>query len=139
MLPLISMIRTFKDATLSKIFLYCQDISIRHSDRDRPPENGIVRSPESQAFAEALRASDAICSIVRDWPTHSIARSSPFIAGALWVPACVQLLVKSFAGASLGIAEKASLSLRILTMAMEQFAEFWGLGHYLLGKSNALT
>ncbi|SPO06597.1 uncharacterized protein DNG_09287 [Cephalotrichum gorgonifer] len=127
-----SKIRTFKNATPSTISLYCRDISIAPSGWEHPSGSGMMISPECQAFAEAHRASDAVCSIIRDWPTHSIARSAPFIAGALWAPACIQLLVKALAGANSGLAEKASLSLRILTMAMEQFAQFWGLGHYLL-------
>ena len=106
------------------------------SDQAQTPNSRMARSLESEAFAEAHRASDAICSIVRDWSTHSIARSCPFIAGALWPSACIQLLVKSFAGDCSELAEKASLSLRILTMAMEQFAEFWGLGHHLLSRFN---
>lgn len=118
------------------ISLYCQGISNERSGVYHLSGNGTL-SPDSRAFAEAHRASDAVCSIILDWPTRSIARSAPFIGGALWASACIQLLVKAFAGANLGLAEKASLSLRILTMAMEQFAQFWGLGHYLLGKNLA--
>ena len=118
----------FKGATPAHIFNYCQDMSQRH-----PSGEPTARSPGSQAFFQALIASDAICAMVRDWPTESIIRTCPFITCALWAPACIQLLVKSFAGCAKEIAEKASLSLRILTIAMEKFAEYWGLGRLILG------
>lgn len=134
-LLLLGKIRMFKAATPSTFFHYCEDMADGRSNSESSPENSIVKTLGSQAFSAMLSASDAICSAVRDWSTHSIARSCPFIVVGLWAPACLQLLVKSFAGAGSALAEKASLSLRILTMAMEQFAEFSGIGQSLLGRS----
>lgn len=134
-LLLLNKIRMFKAVTPSTFFHYCQDIADEPSNPNQSPENSIERTLGSQAFSAVLCASDAICSIVRDWSTHSIARSCPFIVGALWTPACLQLLIKTFVGARSALGEKASLSLKVLTMAMEQFAEFSGLGQFLLGRS----
>lgn len=125
-------VRMFSGATPTTIFNYCQDISKERSNISRNEGNAVNSSSGAQAFFDALRASDAICAIVRDWPTDSIVRTCPFIVYALWLPACVQLLVKSFAESAWELAEKATLSLRILTMTMEQFAEHWGLGRLVL-------
>lgn len=122
----------FSGATPTTIFNYCRDISKERSNISRKEEDIAMSSSGAQAFFNALRASDAICAIVRDWPTDSIVRTCPFIVNALWLPACIQLLVKSFADSAWQLAEKATLSLRILTMAMEQFAEHWGLGRLVL-------
>jgi hypothetical protein len=129
----------FKDATPTTISNYCQEFSERRLHSPAVRVDSPTRSSGSEAFSEALLASDAICAIVRDWPTHSITRSCPFIVCALWAPACIQLLVKTFAGSAWELAEKASLSLRILTMAMEQVAEYYGLGRSILCRHNPLT
>jgi hypothetical protein len=87
----------------------------------------------SEAFFQALSASDSICAIVRDWPTYSIIRSSPMIIGALSAPASIQLLVKQFSDRTGTLAEKASFALRNLTLVMEQAAEYWELSALILG------
>ncbi|RFU28510.1 hypothetical protein B7463_g7830, partial [Scytalidium lignicola] len=124
--------RMFKGATPTTILTYCQEFSEQHLYCSGLEGRSPARSPGGQAFFEALVASDTICAIVRDWPTHYIRRSSPFIVCGLWAPACIQLLVKTFAGSAWDLAEKTSLSLRILTMAMEQLAEYWGIARLIL-------
>jgi hypothetical protein len=118
----------FQDATPTTIANYCQLFSERKSQAHRDSE----LFPGFQAFVKALTAADTICTIVRDWPSHVVPRSSPFISCALWGAACIQLLVKTFAGSCQELAERASLSLRILTLAMEESAEYWALGQSIL-------
>lgn len=126
-------IRMFKDVTPAILFSYYEDLSkersttgILHAKRLRNKSAG------SLAFSKALYASDIVCLAVRDQPTHSMAPFF-FIAPLLWAPACFQLLVKSSTTAWPELMERASLSLRILTMRIEQCADFWELGHFYLG------
>ena len=84
-------------------------------------------SPPAQAFFNALSASKAICSIVRDWPSKYIIHTSPLVGGGILMAAFVQLLVKRFARGTSDMAETASLSLRLLIMVVEQLGEYWGL------------
>ncbi|KAL7947741.1 fungal-specific transcription factor domain-containing protein [Trichoderma barbatum] len=120
-------IRGFQRATPSDIFMYCRDLS-----RQRRQGNDNATSPEAKAFSLALSASEAVCSILRDSSAEDVARSCPYLAYTLWVPACLQLLVKLFTRADPELAEKASLSLQILTMTLERFAEYSGLGQFVL-------
>ncbi|KAJ4865101.1 fungal specific transcription factor domain-containing protein [Trichoderma breve] len=122
-----SKIRCFKHATPSDIFNLCHDLSRR---RRQGNDNGT--SPETKAFSRALSASETVCSILRDSSADDVPRSCPYPASVLWVPACLQLLVKLFTRADPELAERASLSLQILTMTLERFAEFSGLGRFVL-------
>ncbi|KAH8802949.1 fungal-specific transcription factor domain-containing protein [Xylogone sp. PMI_703] len=83
-------------------------------------------------FFKALQASDTICAIVKDWPTRFIHRTCPFIVFGLWAPACIQLLVKASALDAWELRDEASLSLQAIISAMEQFAEYGGLGRAVL-------
>jgi hypothetical protein len=121
----------FKGVTAAAVSDYCRNCS-EWLLSSREEDHHMARSIGSQKFFEAVLASDTVCAIARDWPAHLIHRSSPFIICALWAPACIQLLVKAFATSNWELREKASLSLQILTFAMEQFAEYWGLGHVIL-------
>ncbi|KAL6807494.1 fungal-specific transcription factor domain-containing protein [Trichoderma sp. SZMC 28013] len=120
-------IRCFKHATPSDIFNICHDLS-----RQRRQGNDNGTSPEAKAFSRALSASETVCSILRDSSADDVPRSCPYLASVLWVPACLQLLVKLFTRADPELAERASLSLQILTMTLERFAEFSGLGQFVL-------
>jgi hypothetical protein len=123
----------FKNATPGNLFTYYQDLSKERSTMGIPFANHPRhKTPESRAFSKALYVSDVICSTIRDQPTDSMGPFF-FIAPLLWAPACLQLLVKSSTAAWPELMERASLSLRILTMRMEQCAEFWGLGLFYLG------
>jgi hypothetical protein len=122
-----------QDVTAETISSYCQDFS-RHSLDPSSRENGHASIlPGSQAFSDALSASNAICTIVRDWPTNSIIHTSPFIIGGLLAPAAIQMLAKTFSGRASNLAEKASVSLRSLVIAIEHMAEYWGLCRCILG------
>ncbi|PTB60589.1 hypothetical protein M431DRAFT_489355 [Trichoderma harzianum CBS 226.95] len=120
-------IRCFKHATPSDIFNICRDLS-----RQRRQGNDNGTSPEAKAFSRALFASETVCSILRDSSADDVPRSCPYLASVLWVPTCLQLLVKLFTRADPELAERASLSLQILTMTLERFAEFSGLGQFVL-------
>ncbi|KAL7804506.1 fungal-specific transcription factor domain-containing protein [Trichoderma afarasin] len=122
-----SKIRCFKHATPSDVFNICRDMS-----RQRRLGNDIGTSPDAKAFSRALSASETVCSILRDSSADDVPRSCPYLASVLWVPACLQLLVKLFTRADPELAERASLSLQILTMTLERFAEFSGLGQFVL-------
>ncbi|QYS93350.1 Fungal_trans domain-containing protein [Trichoderma simmonsii] len=120
-------IRCFKHATPSDIFNICRDLS-----RQRRQGNDNGTSPEAKAFSRALSASETVCSILRDSSADDVPRFCPYLASVLWVPTCLQLLVKLFTRADPELAERASLSLQILTMTLERFAEFSGLGQFVL-------
>ncbi|KAK4080542.1 transcriptional regulator family: Fungal Specific TF [Trichoderma harzianum] len=122
-------IRCFKHATPSDIFNICRDLS-----RQRRQGNGNGTTPEAKAFSRALSASETVCSILRDSSADDVPRSCPYLASVLWVPTCLQLLVKLFTRADSELAERASLSLQILTMTLERFAEFSGLGQFVLSR-----
>ncbi|KAL6836237.1 fungal-specific transcription factor domain-containing protein [Trichoderma sp. SZMC 28015] len=124
---LVAEIRCFKHATPSDIFNICRDLS-----RQRRQGNDNSTSPEAKAFSRALSASETVCSILRDSSADDVPRSCPYLASVLWVPTCLQLLVKLFTRADPELAERASLSLQILTMTLERFAEFSGLGQFVL-------
>jgi hypothetical protein len=121
-------IRSFAGAEPSDIFIYCRDVSQQRR------QNSFVTptSEASKAFSLALSSSDIICSLIRDLSAEDVARCNPYLASTLWVPLCLQLLVKLFTRADPELAEKASLSLKILTMTLERFAEFSGLAQSLL-------
>jgi hypothetical protein len=126
----------FKNTTPANLFTFYQDLSRERSTLGLPPANCLFhKSPKSRTFSKALYASDVVCSPVRDWPTDSMAPFF-FIAPLLWAPACLQLLVKSSTAAWPELMERASLSLRILTIRIEQCADFWGLGLFYLGTCN---
>ncbi|KAL7963136.1 hypothetical protein V8C34DRAFT_310710 [Trichoderma compactum] len=120
-------IRCFKHATPSDILNICRDLA---GQRRQGNDNGT--SPEAKAFSRALSASESVCSILRDSSADDVPRSCPYLASVLWVPACLQLLVKLFTRADPELAERASLSLQILIMTLERFAEFSGLGQFVL-------
>ncbi|UKZ74118.1 hypothetical protein TrVFT333_001777 [Trichoderma virens FT-333] len=120
-------IRGFKDAKPSDIFEYCRDLS-----RQRRQGSNSTASPGAKAFSLALSASETVCSILRDSSAEDVARLCPYLAYVLWVPACLQLLVKLFTRADPELAEKASLSLQTLIMTLERFGEFSALGQFVL-------
>lgn len=119
-------IRSFTGATPSDIFTYCRDVSQQRRN------SFVVATSGSKAFSLALSSSDTICSIIRDLSAEDVACCNPYLAYTLWVPSCLQLLVKLFTRADPELAEKVSLSLKILTMTLERFAEFSGLGQFVL-------
>ncbi|OBT63512.1 hypothetical protein VE03_08087 [Pseudogymnoascus sp. 23342-1-I1] len=119
--------RMFKGITPAAISTYCQQYSnssIGLAGIGVTPE---APSPAAQAFFNALSASKAICSIVRDWPSKYIIHTSPLVGGGILMAAFVQLLVKRFGRGTSDMAETASLSLRLLIMVVEQLGEYWGL------------
>ncbi|PNP49572.1 hypothetical protein THARTR1_09894 [Trichoderma harzianum] len=120
-------IRCFKYATPSDMFTICHDLS-----RQRRQGNDNGTSPQARAFSRALSASETVCSILRESSVDDVPRSCPYLAPALWVPTSIQLLVKLFTRADPDLAERASLSLQVLTMTLERFAEFSGLGQFVL-------
>ncbi|KAB8074398.1 fungal-specific transcription factor domain-containing protein [Aspergillus leporis] len=123
---------SLSDALIAYLVLQTWDLSRERSTLGIPPANCLIhKSPKSRTFSKALYASDVVCSPVRDWPTDSMAPFF-FIAPLLWAPACLQLLVKSSTAAWPELMERASLSLRILTIRIEQCADFWGLGLFYL-------
>lgn len=125
--------RTFRNSTAAQIHLCLQTVLKGGWQTGGPYMASPLTSPECVAFYEALWASDAICSIVCDWPAESMLRCCPFIAGALSAAACLQVIVKYFIGADSSAREKASISLTILTTAMKHFARFSGFCQHLLG------
>ncbi|KAH9204442.1 fungal-specific transcription factor domain-containing protein [Leptodontidium sp. 2 PMI_412] len=90
------------------------------------------KTTESCTFSDAIMASNNICTIVSDWPSDFIQRSSPLVVCTLWAPAAIQLLIKAFSTSNWELREKASLSLQILTSAMQRFAEYSGLAEAIL-------
>jgi hypothetical protein len=130
--------RLFKSATAATISSYCRHYSKQSVHPSGTEDGNLDTLPGAQAFCEALSASNSICAIVRDWPTNSIIHTCPWIITALWAPASILLLVKSFADCASDLAESASVSLRILFMAMEQMAEYWGFCRFILCMSNML-
>lgn len=126
-------IRILKDATPAILFSYYEDLSKERSTTGIPLVNHLRnKSAGYRAFSKALYASDIVCLTVRDQPTDLMAPFF-FIAPLLWAPTCFQLLVKSSTTAWPELMERASLSLSILTMRIEQSAEFWELGQFYLG------
>jgi hypothetical protein len=122
----------FKDATVATISSYCRHHSKQSLHPSGTDDDNLDTFSRAQAFCEALSASNSICAIVRNWPTNSIIHTCPWIITALWAPASILLLVKSFADCASDMAESASVSLRILFMAMEQMAEYWGCCRFIL-------
>ena len=122
-----------EDATADTVSKYCQSFSDKMLHTSGIQDENPPISTGAQAFCEALSASNAICDIVRDWPTNSIIHTCPFIIGGLWAPAAIQLLSKTFAGPGRDLAEKATVSLSSLVMTIEHMAEYWGLCRNILG------
>jgi hypothetical protein len=122
-----------QDATAETISSYCQYFSKQSLEPSCIENDNASILPCAQAFSDALSASNAICAIVRDWPTNSIIRTSPFIIGGLLAPAIIQMLAKTFSGRASNLAEKASVSLQSLAITIEHMAEYWGLCRCILG------
>lgn len=116
----VRMFEGFNEATAPG---YCHSFSEWLSSTTEQDQNATTSS-QSRKFFEAIRASDNICGMIRNCPSHIIHRSSPLIVVGLWAPASIQFLVKIFATSNWELREKASLSLQTLVSAMEQFAEY---------------
>jgi hypothetical protein len=118
-----------KDTNISGLSFICQNYSKwPFSQR----EDGLPDKEKFQTLFQAILASDTICSVVKDWPSDALQRSSPLAIYALWAPACIQILVKAFA-TSWELREKSSLSIQSLKFAMKQIADYWGIGQLALG------
>lgn len=122
-----------QDNAVETVSRYCQYFSKQGQDPSGIGDDNPSMLSGSQAFLEALSASNAICTIVTDWPTNSIIHTCPFIIGGLWAPAAIQLLAATFASPASDLAEKAQVSLKSLVMTMEHMSEYWGLCRQILG------
>ncbi len=126
-------VRMLKDATPWKIFQYCQDILNETPGpyrTDRTTSRSLARIPSllQRRSTHLMRYAPHRARLV-----HRIDRADLSLHRHRSVGPSVRPAVgKVVAGASHELVEKASLSLRILTMAMEQFAEFWGHGQMVL-------
>jgi hypothetical protein len=131
--------RMFKGATTATISSYCRNFSTQNLHPSGMEDNNTAILSGLQAFSEAISASNSICTIVHNWQTNSIIHTCPWIISALWAPASILLLVKSFSDPDSDLAERASVSLSSLIVAMEQMAEYWGFCQFILCMSNSLT
>jgi hypothetical protein len=131
--------RMFKGATIATISGYCRNFSTQNMHASRMEDNNTATLSGVQAFSVALSASNSICAIVQNWPSNSIIHTCPWIISALWTPASILLLVKSFSDPASDLAERASVSLSILIVTMEQMAEYWGFCRFILCMSNNLA